>query len=78
MIKKNYKYMHTLNYSPAYYVPGEQIVYAAQYVEALCDSVKQIREEQKLSKRWRTKKGFSNDGSKYGYKKIIISTGKEK
>ena len=72
MIKKNYKYMHTIKYSPAYYVPREQIVYAAQYVEALCDSLKQIRKEQKLSTKWRKELGFSDSPAEYGHIKIVI------
>jgi len=70
-MKKNYKYMHTVNGAAAYY-DESQICYAGQYVERLCDTLAEIREEQKLSTEWRLKRGFSSSLDKYGYIKVKI------
>lgn len=75
MVKKNYKYMHTIKGKPAYFVNDKrctQICYAGQYVNSLCDSLKQIREEQKISNAWRKNKGYCSSLEKYGYKKVVI------
>lgn len=68
------KYIHTINGEVAGY-DGKQIYYANiiqrknGWHPTACDSLKQIKREQKLSKEWRELKGLYND-LKYGY--VII------
>ena len=62
--------MHTIKHIPAFY-DGCQIVYASQYVEKLCDSLKQIRDEQRKSGEWREGNGFDKVYN-YSYKKVMI------
>jgi len=71
-MKKIYKYMHTLKGKPAFFC-GYQIFYASQYVEKLCDSLKEIREERQNSINWREKQGFSDSAKDYGYIKVVIN-----
>ena len=55
------KYMHTLDGYPATF-DGYQICYAAYYGKPnkLCESLKQIRQEQEISRRNRKADGFDN------------------
>lgn len=52
-------YLHTLGGRPAYF-DGQQIVFATRYGRAakLCGSLKEIRQQQKLSNEWRRQQGF--------------------
>lgn len=75
-------YIHTLNNQPAIYDIGGQICYAGiNQAIPLCTSLKQIEQEQKLSRAWRN--DFSQTSSKvaeyvkaadikYGYLKLKI------
>lgn len=61
--------MPTLEGKPAYYVPGDQIVYAPRHWRwpvQLCTSIKQIREEERASLRKRREWGFK-DVPHYGH-----------
>ena len=66
--------MHLMDDKPAYYVEGEQIVFAHKYVERLCDSLEQLRRERKKSDEW-TIKGFERDSIRYDYIKVVIDDG---
>jgi hypothetical protein len=75
MKMKKYKYMHTLCNRPAYFVDYDdvcQVCYAHDYVAKLCDTLKQIRDEQKKSFKWRKERGYDDDMTKYGYVKVVI------
>lgn len=65
-------YMHTLDGYAAQYHPGEQICYAGHFVKRFAKSLKQIREERRLSSEYRGKQGFSDHGIFYGYKILVI------
>lgn len=50
------KYMHTINGCPATCIKDEQLVYCNKIEKAnLCNSLYQIRKEQRLSNKWRVK-----------------------
>jgi len=70
MSKPRRFYMHTIDHRPALYWPGEQICFAGHYtgkrLPPLATSLKQIREEQRLSNAWRKKEGC-DERSDYGY-----------
>jgi len=72
MAKLNYKYMHTIRGIPAFYHQNHQIVYASQYVEKLCDTLEQIRAEQKKSFEYRKSCGLRSYKLEYGYVKVVI------
>lgn len=74
-MKKIWKYMHTINGIPAQYIPGEQIEYAqgtrgGAGVARLALSIRQIKKEQRLSRKWRLSKGFGATPGDYGYVRI--------
>lgn len=56
------KYMHTIDGKPATF-DGWQICYATYYGKPniLCESLKQIRAEQKISRRNRLSRGWDDD-----------------
>ena len=61
-------YIHTIKNRPAYF-DGRQIVYIRRYGKkpAAANSLKQIRREQELSRKFRISQGFSDDPNKYSY-----------
>jgi len=66
-----YKYMHTVRGRPAIYDRKEQICYVIKVGE-LVSTLKQIKEEQKASDKWRLKKGFKSSFEEYGYIRVKI------
>lgn len=69
--------MHTVAGIPAMYHQGEQICFAngirgSAAILSLASDLKQIKLEQKLSKKWRKKMGFT-DYDHYGYVRILKS-----
>ncbi len=56
------KYMHTLNGKPASFFGGEQICFAGDRGGKikLVNSLKQIRKEQKITKKFREKMGWDD------------------
>lgn len=71
MFRRRYKYMHTLNSMPAYYYPGEQICYAVRTRPILlCDSLAQIKREQKATALWRNSEGFDCENKSFGWVKV--------
>jgi hypothetical protein len=69
--KGKYKYMHTLRGKPAFYWDNKQLVYACQYVEKLCDTLQQIKEEQEKSREWRRNRGLYDGFREYDYIKVV-------
>ena len=59
-------YIHLVNDQPGYY-NGEQIVIAEKPIsrKQLCITLKQVREQQKLSNQWRQQQSFEKQ--KYSY-----------
>jgi hypothetical protein len=75
MKKTKWLYMHTIRGIPAQYIPDEQIVYAngtrgQAGVTRLAESVKQIKQEQRLSSSWRRKQNWDDAPGAYGYIRI--------
>lgn len=67
------KYMHTLEGRPATYVKNSQVCFLSNgSVLSLCDSLAQIRREQKQSLKWRLKKNMSDRKEDYGCLRIKI------
>jgi hypothetical protein len=71
-----YKYMHTINNIPARYLPNQQIYFIcnsskSKFIGKLVSSLKQIKEEQKKSFKWRKKQGFKVDND-YGHIRVEI------
>ena len=69
-------YMHTLNGRPAYY-DGTKIVFAMRggYVRRgqwLCESLDEIRKQQRQSFRWRRDQGLDNRWD-HGYVRMHVS-----
>jgi hypothetical protein len=77
MKKENWFYIHTIDGIPAQYIDGEKIVFANGIrgnagIQNICSSKKQILLEQKLSKKWRKKKGlFSIDDLGYSFVRLL-------
>ncbi len=63
------RYMHTLDHQPAYMDDdGTQIVFAGGRNKArLCNSLRQIRQEQKASDAWRKTHGLPVGDVRAGY-----------
>ena len=73
-MKRKFKYMHTIKGHPANFVHDrgvEQVCYAGQYVE-LVDSLKEIRQQQARSIKWRAMKDYPDSSSNYDYRKVYI------
>ena len=73
-MKKKTKYIHTIDGHPAIYRKNEQIVFLggrALKVSEMADSLEQIREEQRLSTKWRTSKKFVTNSESYHYFRIM-------
>ncbi len=64
-------YLHTLNGKPAGFYDG-QICYASFYGKPtpLCSSLKQIKEEQAASRKWRREQGWVVSHSEYGHRRV--------
>ena len=62
------KYMHTINGFPATF-DGYQICFSTFYGPAnkLCNSLAQVRKEQRATKRNRRRDGFDFNKSEYGH-----------
>ena len=66
------KYLHTNNGKPATY-KGQICYIGYNKATKLVDSLSQIQKEQRLSIKWREKRGmFDNPLNKYGWIKIAI------
>jgi len=66
------KYLHTNNGKPATY-KGQICYIGYNKATKLVDSLSQIQKEQRLSIKWREKRGmFDNPSNKYGWIKIAI------
>jgi hypothetical protein len=66
------KYMHTINDQPGHYFPGEQVCFATpKRPISPCDSLKQIKQEQQASQKWREKSGFGI-GTRLGWVRVKI------
>jgi len=73
-------YMHTINGHPAFWSGNdEQICYMDFYGKPspLSKSLKQIRQEQQATIRYRRANGFKDDKDKYGYKRVCVPSTKE-
>lgn len=72
-------YMHTIDRLPAFY-DGQQVSFmnhgfrgrAGNQLLAL--TLEQLRAEQKASKQWRRKQGFSDHAEDYGYVVVAINS----
>lgn len=81
--KPNWYYIHTIDNAPAEYIKGQQICYAnykngVLEVSRMASSLKQIRQEQKLSAFWRAKRfnrilGSDDLVDLYGYMRVAIN-----
>lgn len=71
---KKYKYLHTINSIPASYSkPDGQICYITKYyIGKLCDSLKQIRKEQGLTKKTRKSWGAEYNKKDYSYIRVYV------
>lgn len=66
------RYMHTINGRPGSY-DGEQIRYATRSSPVkLHETLRQIRRQEAMTKKWRTSKGFDNT-AQYGYQRVLVS-----
>jgi hypothetical protein len=66
------RYMHTINGRPGSY-DGEQICYATRSSPVkLHETLRQIRRQEVMSKKFRTSKGFDNT-AQYGYQRVLVS-----
>ncbi len=71
MVGRRYKYMHTLNSMPAHYYPGEQICYAVRTRPIpLCDTLAQIKREQRATVAWIKSQGFYCENKSFGWMKV--------
>lgn len=71
IVGRRYKYMHTLNSMPAHYYPGEQICYAVRTRPIpLCDTLAQIKREQRATVAWRKSEGFDCENKSFGWMKV--------
>lgn len=70
--KRRHKYMHTINGFPAHYYPGGEICYADRAKPIpMCDTLDQIKREQRASVAWRKRQGYPIC-DKYGWVKVAI------
>jgi len=75
---KKVMYLHTIDNVPARYEKNGQICYVnfyGNFIGKLVPSLKQIKEEQKLSVKWRRKMGFKNKPKavkKYGWIRVEL------
>ena len=66
------RYIHTINGRPARY-DGDQICYALVTIPInTCESLKQIRREEKATVQWRASKGFDNT-AQYGHMRVLVA-----
>jgi hypothetical protein len=67
------KFMHTIDGEPAYYRPGEQIVFrpSARFAIPLVSSLEQIKAEQQASARYRKEKEYAWTCA-YGHLRVEI------
>jgi hypothetical protein len=68
------KYMHTIDAHAADYHEGKQICYASKYRPIkLANDLKQIKAEQRATKRWRTKQGFQTNLFNYSWIRVAVA-----
>jgi len=70
--KQKFKYLHTINGEPGHFQGGQVCFSVVTRPIPLCDSLQEIRRQQKASAKYRTKNGWDNS-STLGYRKIAIS-----
>jgi len=78
-MSKKTRYLHTIDNKPAAF-EGTQITFLNFYGKAfaLASSLKQIREEQRATKKYRIQNGFPYDENRYGYFRVLaLETGNE-
>jgi hypothetical protein len=66
------KYMHTINGEPAYYRPGEQIVFrpSKRYAIPLVGSLEEITRDQEASRAYRKRNGYGLGVVVYGHLRV--------
>ena len=73
MVRRPYKYIHTIGGRPAHYYPGEQVCYAMRCRPIpTVETLEQIRKEQKASEQWRRSKGMMPTEAQYGWMKVAV------
>ena len=61
---------------PAHYYPGEQICYAVRTRPIpLCDTLAQIKREQRAAVAWRKSEGFDCENKSFGWMKVESPNG---
>jgi len=66
-------YLHTLDGVLASYEQGEQVCFLMNGSSLkIVSSLREIRVQQKSSRRWRKDRGFQEDSSTYGYLRVKI------
>ena len=78
-MSKRTLYLHTIDNKPAAF-EGTQICFLNFYGEAfaLASSLKQIRKEQRATKKYRRQMGFAYDENRYGYFRVLaLETGND-
>lgn len=69
----HYKYLHLLSGQPAKYYLGQQICFMKDGESLVfCDSLRQLRREQRDSARWREERGYSDYSADYGYLRVRV------
>lgn len=63
------RYMHTIDRQPAFY-DGNQIVFASGVVKQTASTIRQIRREQRATRRWRRDQGYSLEVGQLGYVRV--------
>jgi hypothetical protein len=73
LVGQPWKYMHTIGGQPGHYYPGEQICYAVQTRPIpLCDSLEQIKREQRASAKYRLASGWDTHNGALGWVKVQL------
>lgn len=63
-------YMHTIDNEPAEYVENGQIIFASPSVMKFAKSLKQIKSEQRKSRKWQKSRGLLTDVFSYSYVRL--------
>lgn len=70
-MKTKWRYMHLLDGKPAEYSPdGRTIFFRDTSVRNLARTLRQIRREQEVDRKWRQSVGLNCEASRYGYIRI--------
>jgi hypothetical protein len=72
LVRARVLYMHTIDGAAGSYYPGQQICFAVRTRPIkLCDSLDQIKQEQRKTREWRTAQGFPNQ-ARYGHLRVFV------